>query len=89
MRILFIAPQPFYEDRGTPIAIHNTLAALNELGFAVDLATFPLGSEVNLPGINIFRTTNPFKYRNVPIGISFPKMLLDNMQEAVWHSCNL
>ena len=77
MRTLFIAPQPFYEDRGTPIAIHNTLDALKELGFTVDLATYPVGSEVNLPGINIFRTTNPFKYRNVPIGFSFPKMLLD------------
>jgi len=77
MRILFIAPQPFYEDRGTPIAIRNSLEALNGLGFSVDLVTYPVGSEVNLPGIKIFRTTNPFKYRNVPVGFSFPKMVLD------------
>jgi len=76
-RILIIAPQPFYEDRGTPIAIYETLVTLNELGFNVDLATYPVGSEVNLPGTNIFRTANPFRYRNVRISFSFPKLVLD------------
>ncbi len=32
MRILFIAPQPFYEERGTLIAIDLLLRALNERG---------------------------------------------------------
>ncbi len=77
MRILLVAPQPFYEDRGTPIAIYQTLIALNKLGFKVDIATYPVGSEVNLPDIKIFRAANPFKYRNVPIGFSFPKVVLD------------
>jgi glycosyltransferase involved in cell wall biosynthesis len=77
MRILFIAPQPFYEDRGTPIVVRDTLISLNELGFQIDLATFPVGSEVNLPGIRIIRTTNPFRYRSVRIGLSFRKIVLD------------
>lgn len=72
-----IAPQPFYEDRGTPIAVHDTLAEMSDLGFKVDLATFPVGSDITFPGINIFRTANPFGFRSVPVGLSFRKMVLD------------
>ncbi|UCD81344.1 MAG: glycosyltransferase [Desulfobacterales bacterium] len=75
--ILFIAPQPFYEDRGTPIANHQALVAMSDLGFKVDLATFPIGSDLALPGIRLFRTANPFRFRSVPIGLSFRKIVLD------------
>ncbi|MFC1881864.1 glycosyltransferase family 4 protein [Thermodesulfobacteriota bacterium] len=77
MRILFVAPQPFYEDRGTPIVIYETLLAFTRLGFKVDVATYPLGSNVILPGINIIRTTNPFRYQNVRVGFSLQKVVLD------------
>jgi hypothetical protein len=40
-RVLFVAPQPFYEDRGTPIAVRQVLQALGQLGYAVDLLTYP------------------------------------------------
>jgi glycosyltransferase involved in cell wall biosynthesis len=77
LRVLLIAPQPFYEDRGTPIAVHQTLVALSKLGFKVDLATFPVGSEVDLPNVRIVRTANPLCFRSVPIGFSFQKIVLD------------
>jgi glycosyltransferase involved in cell wall biosynthesis len=77
MHILFIAPQPFYEDRGTPIAIYDTIVALTELGFEVDLATFPLGSDINLNGVRVLRTANPLRYRSIPVGFSFRKIVLD------------
>ena len=32
MRILFIAPQPFYEERGTPMATRNLVETLGSLG---------------------------------------------------------
>jgi hypothetical protein len=28
MRILFLAPEPFFQERGTPIAVRETAAAL-------------------------------------------------------------
>ena len=37
-RVLVLAPQPFYEDRGTPMAIRELVSALTRLGYAVDLA---------------------------------------------------
>ena len=49
-RILVVAPQPFYQDRGTPIALRQVLEALSELGYSVDLLTFPQGEDITLPG---------------------------------------
>jgi glycosyltransferase involved in cell wall biosynthesis len=76
-RVLFVAPQPFYEDRGTPIAVRQVLLALGELGYAVDLLTYPVGSDVTIPGLRIFRGANPFGIRSVPVGLSMQKLLLD------------
>lgn len=76
-RILVVAPQPFYQDRGTPIAVRQVLEALGALGFAVDLLTYPLGQDIAVPGLRIFRSPNPFHIRGVPIGFSIRKLLLD------------
>lgn len=77
MRVLLVAPQPFYRDRGTPIAIRQVLEALSELGHAVDLLTFPMGHTVVLPGLRTFRVRSPFPIRDMPIGFSFRKLVLD------------
>ena len=77
MRVLFIAPQPFYEDRGTPIAIQEVLGVLSEQGFSIDVATYPFGAEVKIPGVSLFRTSNPLRYTYVSVGFSFRKIILD------------
>jgi hypothetical protein len=46
MNILVLAPEPFYEDRGTPIAVSLLLRALAERGERVDLVTYHLGRAV-------------------------------------------
>ena len=76
-RILVVAPQPFYEDRGTPIALRQVLQAASELEYRVDLLTFPVGSDVHLPGLRTLRAGNPLAIRSVPIGLSIRKLLLD------------
>jgi glycosyltransferase involved in cell wall biosynthesis len=76
-RILVVAPQPFYEDRGTPIAIRQVLEALGELGRPVDLLTYPVGEDVTIPGLRIFRSANPFGFVRVPVGLSVRKLVLD------------
>jgi glycosyltransferase involved in cell wall biosynthesis len=76
-RILVVAPQPFYEDRGTPIAVRQVLQALGELGEGVDLLTFPIGTDIAIPGLRIFRSANPLGFRGVPIGLSWRKLFLD------------
>jgi len=76
-RILVVAPQPFYQDRGTPIALRQVLEALSQLGYGVDLLTFPQGEDISLPGLRIFRAGNPLGIRTMPIGFSLRKVALD------------
>ncbi len=76
-RILVVSPQPFYQDRGTPIALRQVIEALSGLGYQVDVLTFPVGQDIELPGVRIFRAGNPFRIRGVPVGLSARKLLLD------------
>lgn len=76
-RILVVAPQPFYEDRGTPIALRQVLQAASELGYRVDLLTFPVGSDVDLSGLTTIRAGNPLGVHSVPVGLSLRKLALD------------
>lgn len=76
-RILVVTPQPFYEDRGTPIALRYLLQALSELGYTVDLVAFPVGRHIDIPRVSIHRVANPLGIRSLPIGFSFRKLFLD------------
>ncbi|MEA3369391.1 MAG: glycosyltransferase family 4 protein [Candidatus Ratteibacteria bacterium] len=77
MKILMIAPEPFFRLRGTPFSIRQRLEALCEFGYRVDLLTYPFGAEVNLRGLRIFRSFRPFWIKNVKIGPSWGKIPLD------------
>ena len=76
-RVLLVAPQPFYQDRGTPIAIRQVLEALSQLGYPVDVLTYPVGADVLIPGVRILRVANLFAIKHVPVGLSAQKILLD------------
>lgn len=76
-RVLLVTPQPFYEDRGTPIAVRFVARALSEIGFHVDLLAFPLGDAVEIPNVAIHRCANPLRLDGVPVGFSWKKVVLD------------
>ncbi len=76
-RVLFISPQPFFEWRGTPIRIRFNLMALVELGYEVDLLTFPVGQDLDLAGVRIIRIPNVLRVKQVSIGPSLPKAAFD------------
>ena len=76
-RILMVAPQPFYQDRGTPIALRHVLEALVDLGYEVDLICFPLGRAIDLAGVHHQPVSNPLGFRSIPIGFSLKKLFLD------------
>ncbi len=76
-RVLLLAPQPFYEDRGTPIAVRQVLRALSELDYRTDVVTYPIGASPEIPGVEYFRVRNPFGFRDVPIGLSAAKVVFD------------
>ncbi|OFW08534.1 MAG: hypothetical protein A3H96_15205 [Acidobacteria bacterium RIFCSPLOWO2_02_FULL_67_36] len=77
MKILMIAPEPFFEPRGTPFSEFHRIRALTELGHTVDLVTYPFGQDVRLPGLRIFRAVRPPFIREVRIGPSLAKIPLD------------
>ncbi|HEX6974579.1 MAG TPA: glycosyltransferase family 4 protein [Vicinamibacterales bacterium] len=77
MKILMIAPEPFFEPRGTPFSEYHRIRALLELGHTVDLVTYPFGQDVSLPGLRVFRCMRPPMIRDVRIGPSLAKIPLD------------
>jgi glycosyltransferase involved in cell wall biosynthesis len=72
-----IAPEPFFEPRGTPFSEFHRIRALTSLGHQVDLVTYPFGHDVDLPGLRVFRSLRPPFLRGVKIGPSFAKIPLD------------
>ena len=72
-----IAPEPFFEPRGTPFSEFHRIRALTALGHHVDLVTYPFGQPVSMPGLRVFRSLRPPLVRHVRIGPSLAKIPLD------------
>lgn len=77
MNILLLAPQPFYQERGTPIAVKLLIETLCGAGNHVDLLTYHEGEDISIPGLKIFRITRPPFVKNIPIGFSWQKLVCD------------
>ena len=85
LKILFLAPQPFFEVRGTPLAVLAMVRALTALGHRVDLLTYPRGEDVAIDGVR-HRRSLALPVGRVPPGASVAKLALDVpfMAQAYW-----
>jgi glycosyltransferase involved in cell wall biosynthesis len=72
-----IAPEPFFEARGTPFSEYHRIRALTDLGHTVDLVTYPFGQDVAIPGLRVHRSLRPPFVRRVKVGPSLAKLPLD------------
>lgn len=79
MRILFLAPQPFFCERGTPLRARNILRAHSEAGYEVDVLCYPFGADLELPGVRLLRSPRVPGIRSVPVGPSLAKFPLDGL----------
>ena len=77
MKILFLAPQPFFTNRGTPIAVRAALQALAGQGHTIDVISYHEGEDVRIEGVTHHRTVKPPGVKRVPIGPSWQKALCD------------
>jgi glycosyltransferase involved in cell wall biosynthesis len=77
VRVLLLAPHPFYQDRGTPIAVDMLLRVLSGSGIHVDVVTFPEGEDRNYEHVRIHRVSAPGNPGNVRPGFSLRKVYLD------------
>ena len=63
MRILLLAPHPFFQNRGTPIDVLLVLKVLVEReNTHVDLVVYNEGEDVELPNLKTYRTPSLFFY---------------------------
>ena len=84
MKILFLAPQPFFQERGTPIAVKLALEVLAdrfknkaEDTQKIDLLTYHEGIDVKIPGVTINRIRYCSLIKGIGPGISYKKLLCD------------
>ena len=77
MKILMMAPHPFYQERGTPIAIDLLLKSLSQAGHEIDVITYPEGEDREYPGVTYHRVKPIGKITGVKPGFSLKKLYLD------------
>ncbi|MBA3495841.1 MAG: glycosyltransferase [Gemmatimonadales bacterium] len=79
MNILVLAPHPFFQARGTPLAVRTVLEFLSARGHQVDVLTLHEGEDVAIPNVRIFRTPSIPGVRNIRPGFSVKKVLCDGL----------
>ena len=77
MKILLLAPHPFYQARGTPIAVKTVLEFLSERGDTVDVLTYAEGGEVSIPNCTVHRIPRVPGLQGIRPGFSVKKVLSD------------
>ena len=82
MRILVLAPHPFFQARGTPLAVKTVLQFLSARGHEVDVLTFHEGEDVKIANCHIHRIVSPPGIRNIRPGFSIKKVICDGFMFA-------
>ncbi|MGI9040169.1 MAG: glycosyltransferase family 4 protein [Gemmatimonadales bacterium] len=77
MKILLLAPHPFFQARGTPLAEKMMLEFLSARGHEVDLLTYHEGADVDIPNCKIHRIIQVPGVRNIRPGFSMKKVVCD------------
>ncbi len=75
--VLLLTPQPFFQWRGSPIRVSFDVQAMVDNGFAVDLLAMPVGEDRVIEGAALHRVPNVLGVKNLPIGPSLAKAVLD------------
>lgn len=77
MRILVVAPQPFFSPRGTPFSVYYRTLVTAQMGARIDLLTYGQGQDVDIPGVRIIRIPRFAWLGPVKVGPSLLKLFLD------------
>jgi len=77
MKVLILAPHPFYQERGTPIAVDLLIRALTERGDDVDLLTFHEGIDHAYDRFQIYRIKPWPAVKNLRPGFTAKKVYCD------------
>lgn len=75
LRVLMIAPTPYFSDRGCHVRIYEEARALKQLGHEVRIVTYHLGRD--MPGVRVVRIPPVPWYGKLEAGPSWHKPYLD------------
>ncbi|GFP35929.1 hypothetical protein HKBW3S43_01716, partial [Candidatus Hakubella thermalkaliphila] len=75
LKILMIAPTPFFADRGCHVRILEEYRHLTRMGHQVIICTYHLGN--NPEGVTLYRTIKIPWYKKLSAGPSYHKLYLD------------
>lgn len=77
LKILLLAPQPFYQERGTPIAVKLLAQSLAEMNHEIHLLVFNEGDDIDLPGVDLYRHMKIPGITGIKPGFSIKKLFCD------------
>jgi glycosyltransferase involved in cell wall biosynthesis len=77
LNILVLAPHPFFQARGTPLAVRAVLEFLSARGHRVDVLTLHEGEPVAIPNCEIHRIPALPGIRHIRPGFSLKKIACD------------
>jgi len=83
VKILVVAPQPFFTPRGTPLSVYYRTMVMAENGVRIDLLAYGEGQNVEIPGVRVIRIPRIPGIGPVAIGPSWKKLFLDTFM-SVW-----
>jgi glycosyltransferase involved in cell wall biosynthesis len=79
MKVLLLAPHPFFQDRGTPIAVRALAEVLGQAGHRVDLLAYAEGEDVEIPGVRLLRIPRIAALSGIRPGFSWKKLASDGL----------
>ncbi len=77
MKMLVVAPQPFFTPRGTPFSVYYRALVMSELGVSIDLLTYGAGQDIDVASVRTIRIPRIRFLEPIPIGPSWKKLVLD------------
>lgn len=78
-RILLVGPQALFNPSGTPFNIRQMCRAMVDLGFRVELLSFPHGADEPMDGVDHRRIRSLPGISRVPPGLSPQKLIYDGL----------
>jgi glycosyltransferase involved in cell wall biosynthesis len=82
VKVLVVAPQPFFTPRGTPLSVYYRTMVMAENGVAIDLLSYGEGQNVDIAGVRQIRIPRIPGIGPVAIGPSWKKLFLDTFMFA-------
>ena len=77
MKILILAPHPFYQNRGTPIAVKMLVETLVASGHQITVLTYPEGDDPKISSCSLVRLKQLSWVKEVAPGFSWKKLVYD------------